>query len=214
LLLLVAVILIVLSFRTGPVPRVILWPANTSLAPKRVALDQWVPMSWAWYWRAKDFVLGHSRTVVIDANFVGVPAEIDQLSAFPPPVKTVTNLHIYLIRTNECASMYKHLTRGSSHSAACRIATAHGIQTRLFNGQSTSRSFSLELLAKRQRDGTDLRVSIEAAGFDFPVTSAVTNLAMAARFQIPKDHAVFIIKSAEPSENTSTVGVILTPKWK
>lgn len=216
LLLLVAVALVILSFRSAPVPSVILLPANTSLAPARAAFDRWVPMSWAWYWRVKDFVLGHSKTVVIDATFVCVPPKGEQLSSFPQPVKSITNLHIYFVRTNESARMCKHLTAGRSYTASCRIATAHGIHTRLFSssGQSTTPSFSLEVLAKRGRNCTDLRTSIEATGFGDSLTAAITNLAMAAQLQIPKDHAVFILKSGERPEGPDTLGVILTPKWK
>ena len=214
LLLLVVVTVVMLSFRGGELPSVILLPANANLAPKGWAFDRWVPMSWAWYWRAKDFVLGHSKTVVIDATFVSVPPRTELVPSFSRPVKTITNLHIYFVGTNESARMYKHLTSAGSYSTACRIATAHGIETRLFSGQSTSRCFSLAVLAKRRSDCTDLCTSIEAAGFGDSLTTAITNLAMAARLQIPKDHDVFILKSAEHPEDPATLGVILRPKWK
>lgn len=209
-----ALALLILSFRSAPVPDVILLPANTSFAPKGPTLDRWVPMSWAWYWRAKDFMLGHSKTVVIHATFISVPPRPEQLASFPPPMKTATNLNVYFVSEYESARMNKQLASGGSYTTACRISTAHGIQTKLFSGQSRSPEFSLEVLAKRRGDYTDLQTCIKAVGFGDAIGSAATNLAMAARLQIPKDHVLFIVKTAERAEEPATLGVILTPKWK
>ncbi|HKQ40404.1 MAG TPA: hypothetical protein VJ063_20195 [Verrucomicrobiae bacterium] len=216
LVVVLAIALTILLLRDGEVPRVVLLPANTSLAPKRLAFDGWVPMSWAWYWRTKDFVLGHSRSVVIDATVASFPAQ-GVLPSFPPAIKSITNLHIYFVRTNEAVRMRQELTSsGGSYSTACRITTAHGIHTRMVSasGQPTSPSFSLEVLARQRGDCTDLLTSIEATGFGTGITTAITNLAMAARIQIPKEHALFILKTTERTGDPATLGVILTPKWK
>lgn len=172
-LLFIAVALAIIFFRSEAVPRAILLAANNSFAPKRWIADQWIPMSWAWYFAPSDF---------------------------PQPIKTITNLSIYFVNMSESASMHKQLTSGTNSGTACRISTGQGIHTRLFSGQSPSPSFALEVVVKRRSDCTDLRTSIQAVGF-----GGITNLAMAVRLQVPQDHCVFIMKSADTSGERGTL---------
>jgi hypothetical protein len=127
--------LVFVLFRSAPVPNIVLLPANASLVPKGVAFDKWVPMSWAWYWRTKDFVLGHSRTVLIEATFFSISPKPELPMSFPQPVKSITNLDIYFVPTNESGEIGVGWTwtLWKGHTASCRIATADGIQARVFS---------------------------------------------------------------------------------
>jgi hypothetical protein len=178
------------------VSSVVLLPAGTSLTPKPSVIA-------TWFSRAKEFVLGKSRTVMIDIAFVRVTPSSRPPLSFPQPVKAITNLHIYFVGTNEAARMCKHLTSGDNAAPRCRIATSEGVATKI-----TVDQFTLELLCRGRSDGTDLLASIYAGG---PVT---TNLAIGGRFQIPKDQALFILKSANIPDDRATRAVILTPRWK
>jgi len=210
----------ILLFSRSRVASVILLPENTSLNPKHSVFgDHWVPVSWAWYWHAKEFILGKPRTVVIHATFVHVvrPKAAAQ-SSFPHAVKATTNLHIYFVSSNQCARMRKDLTAGESHSRewAAQITTSQGTRTRMSMGgpSAQSPSFSLEVVPRRRAGYTDLLTSIQEIRLGDSVSNPITNLTLTARFQIPKDHAVFLLKSGEPPDDPISLGVILTPKWK
>ena len=193
--LLVAAAIVILVVGGSRLDGVVLLPANTNLNPKRsvVAL---------WFQRAKEFVFGKSRTVLVDVTFVSVSASASPPLSFPRVAKTITNLHVYLVGTNEASKMYKHLTIGESASTQCRIVTSHGIYTKI----AIPSSLTLELVARERSHGTDLLTSIGALG------AGTANLT--ARLQIPKDHAVFILKTTDPPDMARTRAVVLTPRWK
>jgi hypothetical protein len=204
------------SFWRAPVPGVILLPANTSVTntPGSV-VDRWVPVSWAWYWKTKEFVLGRSKTVLIETGFVSGARPLAltaEKTSLPPPVMSITNLQIYFVHTNESAKLFKY----GSDSSWFRVSVNQGMCAKMVSagGRRGRPSFSVGVLAKRRGDCTDLTTSIEATGFGSSLSTAITNLAMAARLQIPKGHALFILKSGEDPEEPEQFGMILTPTWK
>src|SRR4026208_2273821 len=67
---LAVIVAVILSFRSAPIPSVILLPSNTSIAPRGWQFDRGIPISWGWDWRTKDFLLGRPKTVLIEGVVV------------------------------------------------------------------------------------------------------------------------------------------------
>ena len=124
-----------------------------------------------------------------------------------------------------------HLKRypGTDIVASPRITTADGLQARLFsgtpmpiNGLQASVGESVDLLARVRAESTDLTVILKSTQAITNQPSAIpgspllcpvsiqTNLAIAARFQLPNTTGVFLVDTGSSPAEYKRTGVILT----
>ena len=236
----VAVVLIGLGllfvFRDSPHPSVRLLP-NGMPPPKVSLFAKWVPFSWGWAWRLRDWglaVLGQKKTIKVDAAVIDCQSFAEStLSALAPgaPEYTGTNgLRIWIVRDPDLKSLRKRLTESHDEHLMCRprVITGHGMQATIslstkvmVNGAGQDVGLTASFLPLIRRHSVELSTSVVLSEAATNVSSTVystantnfvsihTNFAMAAAIQLPPGSGIFLLEGAPSNHDARRIGMVI-----
>jgi len=224
--------------RPVPLAPVVVMPLPYSIPPQKVSLfDRWVPRqpSWAWLWRLKETIAGRPKVCDLAAtvfDFTGSgEAFLTNFSLPKPEYADATGLSIWILSEAELSALRPRLrqTPGAEVLQSARIITADGEQARLTSGNtipiqgvSTSVGLSVDFLPRMRPEATDIttiitlsevvtnRPGTTAGSSPIGATCVQTNLAVAARIQVPKGSGVFLLEGPSAAANQKRIGVLLS----
>jgi hypothetical protein len=223
------------AFRSPPLAPVIVVSQPYQLPAHQPSLfNRLVPIqpSWAWLWRLKQAVVRPAK-VNVECRVTAFPNGPDLRSALVlnPPDFTATNgVQVWLLGDGELKRLRSACESipGAEFPFAPRISTADGIEASLFSGSTlvlncatneTGLMFNCFPRVYRDRTirSTVVRLSETvtnepAATAGAPVVSLRTNLALAARVQIPRNGGVFLLDAAPGEAARRRMGVIISAK--
>jgi len=236
----VVVVMVFGSRSTAPVEPVTFLLKPYRMPASRVfPLARWIPhtSSWSWLWRVKDSVFGRPKPVNLQISVIEV-ADSAQLIAshfsLAHPMAAQSNgLRVWLLPDPELDQLRRQLKNDEANRFvnSARISTADEIAASLFTGETivvkgstNSVGLGVEVFPRVQRDSTDLTARIlfseavtnlHLAGLEATSTAGIsilTNLDVAARFQIPETGGVFLVNSGRAGTNGKSTALILSAK--
>ena len=220
-------------------PSVQFLSAASKIPPQPATLfERWIPISWSWLWRLRDFIRGPLAGILIDAQIIDCTGLSDQAMAdlLPEPALAETNgLRGWVLDDTALTVLQRQIqTTGVGHVIGHpRVQTAHGIQAALSVGNAhpsfpgLNIGLSLDSLPLIQPGGAELTVILTMTGAvtnrppGFSVTEPVgqsdgavgisiqTNLAAAARWELP-DGTGFFLLGPSVSNDSRRICVIVT----
>jgi len=231
---------LVFIFRPSPPATAIVMPLPNGIpAQKPTLLERWIPPTWGWAWRLKELILGRSKPITLKAalfDFGGSSNLVSPLFLLREPQFANTNgLQVWILSENELDAVCRGLeqTPGNEILARPRVSTGDGIECRLYVGTTlsidgTQRAVGLNahFLPRVRRDSTDLFVVIThtaavtnqtTATTGLPIAQSVsirTNVAVAARIQIPKGNGAFLLNDDRGVTNGGRVAVTISATCK
>ena len=213
------------------------WPAS-----RRLLSDRFRAALPLWFWRLKGSVLGPVKTIQLEAEIIdcGGLAEVDLTDSQlgEPQFKGTNGLQVWIAGDEEIRRLRSTLEHapGNAVVSRARFATAHGIQANLYTGETvpvggvqTAVGLRVEMLPRLHRKSTDLSTvmtfselatnssQIPGEGSSPSTLSVRTNLAVAARMQMPKGTGVFLLDGGSNANHPRRLGVIISaqrPDWK
>jgi len=238
IVLVVGYLLVLCPAPPAPPAPVIVMPLPYRIPPQKLSLfDTWVPQKpgWAWLWRLKSLIVGLQKHIHITATFIDLTNSGESFltnAALAKPQFTNTNgLRVWLLGDKELTALRRNLERtpGTDLLTSAGITTASGMEARLFSGNTipingfpTSVGLSVDLLPRARRDATDVTtiITFSEAVTNQPgatpgpsqtgAVSMQTNLAVAARIQVPKAMGVFLLDAGSGAPHPKRIGVILS----
>jgi len=181
-------------------------------------------------------VFGKRKPVDLSVEFITLPAGSNgSLSMLLPgaPACTESNgMQVWLVDASQLNSLRKSLEqqKGAELVFRPRIATSHGMRSRLFQGQllvlqgtTNQVGLSMECSALVSSQNVDLTTDItwtiakstvaEGSGelFPVPLGSIQTNFDAALRLQVRRGGGVFLLKSGAPERNGQCIGILIDP---
>ena len=224
--------------RPAPLAPVIVLPLSYRIPPQKVSLfDYWVSRQagWAWLWRLSEMFRGRPkvcdlRVTVVD--FTGAGESF--LAQHPLPLPAFTNaagLRVWLLNDAELGALNRHLRQKQGPEVLCAagIITADGRQARVTSGSTllvggfpAPVGLSIDLLPRVRRNTCDVTaiITLTEAITNQPgalagspaegATGIQTNLAVAARMQIPMASGAFLLDGPPPAASHKRMGVLLS----
>jgi hypothetical protein len=224
--------------RPAPLAPVIVMPLPYSIPRQKVSMfDRWVPRqaSWAWVWRVKETLVGRPRICNLRATFVDCTGSGESLltnvSLAKPQFTHASGLRIWLLSEDVLGALNRDLRQaaGTEVLASPRIITASGMQASLcvggtfpIKGVLTPVGLTMDFLPQVRPDATDITAVVElteaitnqaGATATSSLTNSMsirTNLAVAARIQLPKGTGVFLLDGPPAAADGKRVGVLLS----
>jgi len=216
-LLLIAGVLIVTSLRSPApmLPSIVLLP-NGIPSQRPSLFARWVPFSWSWLWRLKDFVIRHKpillETVGIDCRAFSNQALTDL--SLGKPLYNTNNLQIWIMSDQNLKSLRTLLESERNPVLFLpRMQIADGIQGAIFSGASGPRAagVSVNFLPRVRRGFTDLSATILITeALTNSTVGPRTNMAFSARMQVPKGSGVFVLSADAPTNSQTRLGLIIS----
>jgi hypothetical protein len=222
----------------APLATVSVMPLPYSIPSGKISLfDRWVPRqpSWGWLWRLKETIQGRPKVCDLAATVIDFAASGDSLLtnlSLPKADYADTNgQRIWLLSETRLNALRRDLSQMPGAELVCspRITTADGRQACVMSGstipiQGVLRSvgLSMEFLPHLRPDATDLttiitlteaitnQVGMSAGPPSTGATGVQTNLAVAARIQVPKWRGVFLLGTPSAAGNHKRIGVLLS----
>lgn len=240
LLLLIAGAAALLCFRPPP-PLVVMLPVADGFGPAR---PSWfnrgkaaLPM---WVWRWKQWLLGSSTEILLEAYILDLPGPVNSLLADARLLRAASaatnGMQAWVLADAELTALRVRLQTAPASSllSGARMQTADGIDGRLSTGNNvtidgipTQVGLLIRFSPRIHSDSTDLTTALvltgtvtnapPAAAVSLPPTNTVpvrTNLALAARIQLQDGRGIFLLSpDGSPTHNRS-IGVFIsaTPK--
>jgi hypothetical protein len=192
-----------------------------------------------WAWRLKDSILGPRQVITLDAaifEFRGSSdSALSSLSWGRPEYADTNGLRIWMLGESDRGALRRRLeqTPGCRLVSSPRVTTAHGIQsqvsevnTKLLDGTPSNVGLVLDFLPRVRREATDLTTimtvteavtnwqAVTARSLQTNVVSTQTNLALAARIQIPKGSDVFLLQPNQGGTNGKSIAVLISAKMQ
>ena len=188
-----------------------------------------------WVWRLKQSLFGPAKAIELDSAIFELKAR--PTSGLPdyllgkPDLTNTNGLQVWIIDKDELFALRRGLSMapGNKMISRPRVSTAHGIQGTLSVGgniavDGTQRwcGVVMEFSPRVSRHSTDLTmittlseaVTNEVAGsVNHPGTNFVsvrTNLALAARIQIPNGSGVFLLNNGQDGKNEKRMGILIS----
>ena len=217
-------------------PALALLDQNYKIPPPKVSLFyRTVPHTppWSWLWRLKEAITGRRQVIHLGADVIDLSnwneSWVTNLS-LPKPAFTGSNgFRMWILRDIKPAALQNQLKQ-SDHAEAISMAgitTADGGSARMASGNPawinqvrTDVGFSLEVLPRIGRDFTDLTLLVQwselvtnqpgASPSQTGSISVRTNLAVAARIQIPNNSGIFLLDQRPPDPADKRLGIILS----
>ena len=189
-----------------------------------------------WAWRLKDSILGPRQVITLDAaifEFRGSSdSALSSLSLGRPEYADAKGLRIWILGESDRGALRRRLeqTPGYRLVSSPRVTTAHGIQNQLsvsntksIDGTPSKVGLVLDFLPRVRREAIDLTTIMTVteigtswlAASRLPQTNAIstqTNLALAARIQIPKASGVFLFQPSQGGTNGKSTAVLISAK--
>lgn len=216
---------------------VALWPKNVlvvSIFPETTPWkyqppvpDRWIPHTWGWYWRGKEFLLGKRRSVRVQSRFIKIPnsnASMERMLALlPQPAYTNTEgLSVWMPEIEQLTNFTYVVLRdlGGAILSAPQMSSGDNMAGRLFTGRTipidgTYRDVgvSLDIWLRCREKATDLRARVSASEVADSLQLAIkTNLVVTGRYQIPHGQALLILKSG--NVENAALAVSILPTWQ
>jgi hypothetical protein len=191
-----------------------------------------VPM---WVWKLKYSLFGPVDTILLDNAIVSFKdwseSGLSDLALGNPTFTETNGLRVWIIAKSELMSVRGRVeqTPGIDIVSAPKVSSGIGTPSSVsvgragvFNGIPVQSGVQMNLLPRARRDSIDLTAvvvvseilrsgSVATVESSTNIISLQTNLAFAARFQIPKDCGVFLLDAARAVTNKSRFGVIISP---
>ena len=206
---------------------------------KPTLIERWIPPTWGWAWRLKELILGRIKPIELKAaifHYGDLSNSVSPLFLLGEPQFANTNgLQIWILSEDELDAVCRGLeqTPGNEILARPRVVTGDGIECRLYVGTTlsidgTQRAVGLnaDFLPRLRRDSTDLFVVIThtaavtnqaTATTGLPIARSIsvrTNVAVAARIQIPKGSGAFLFNDDRGATNGRGVAVIISATYR
>lgn len=211
--------------------------ASVTILPFQIQLSKtmspWREKVTAWSFDLKRVLFGPPSTIALNSALFEFDEgmAVGQLS-LPEPAGSDTNgLQVWLLDREAATALRLRLTEpaGARLVARAVVITSHGIQGAMSIGESvaadgTNRDVGLlwACLPRLRGDSMNLLSvltltalqtnRVESAG-EAPGTGSIsiqTNLAVAARFQVPRDHSVFLLQRGRSPLHGKTLGFIVS----
>jgi len=225
LVLTVSCVILVMYSPQPPAPApIIVMPFPYRIPAQRIPLfERWVPMSWSWAWRLKQAVFGRPKvvsftvSVLTASNATKVPRRPDFVSNDGIQVWVLSSSHAIKPRA------------GVELLSAVGITTADGIEAQLFQGNTISVDgvtanvgAAADLFSRLRPGKTDLtaiityseavtnQTAISGSAGSIASVSIRTNLAIAARVQVPEGRALFIMDGGHVLTDGKRAGVLIS----
>jgi len=206
---------------------------------KPTLIERWIPPIWSWAWRLKELILGRIKPIELKAaifHYGDLSNSVSPLFLLREPRFANTNgLQVWMLSQGELDAVCRGLeqTPGNEILARPRVSTGDGIECRLYVGTTlsidgTQRAIGLnaDFLPRLRGDSTDLFVVIThtaavtnqgTATTGLTSTQSVsirTNVAVAARIQIPKGSGAFLLNDDRGVPNGGRVAVMISATYK
>ncbi len=231
---------LVFIFRPSPpVPAVVMPLPDGIPAQKPTLLERSIPPTWGWAWRLKELVFGRIKPITLKAAIIDCGGLSNSVSPVfllrEPQFANTSGLQVWILSEDELDAVCRGLeqTPGNEILARPRVVTGDGIECRLYVGTTlsidgTQRAVGLnaDFLPRLRRDSTDLFVVIThiaavtnqaTATTGLPIAQSVsirTNVAVAARTQIPKGNGAFLLNEDRGVTNGSRVAVTISASYR
>ena len=202
---------------------------------KLTLFERWTPRTpaWGWLWRMRERIWGRAKVIDFGARLMDLTGSSESLPTSLPlanPAFTGTNgLRAWLIPEAELAKLRHDLEEEAAPDLlySPRITTADGMEARLFSGTTIpvdglqrEVGLSLDVLSRVTAQGTDLITVLalselgtnKTGGMSDGAVSIQTNLALAARFQVPKGSGLFLLEETPGRERRKRLAVIVSVK--
>jgi hypothetical protein len=200
--------------------------------------------SWGWLWKLKEVIGGKRKSVEVDAAIMDLSGWSESWTndlSLPQARFTGTNgLRIWFLESAQVTELRTRLKQNEHAESLSlgRIITGDEGQARLSSGSTLSvwdnqlqrarlveAGLSMDMVPRVRPGLVDLTTLVRfsaavtnqpsAASSDASSISIQTNLALAARIQIPDNAGVFIVDGITPERGTNRLGVILSARiWK
>jgi hypothetical protein len=221
-LLLIALWLVAMLLFPSP-PTIVLRPITSKPAPS--AFKSFFSK---WEWKIKDTVLGRRRTVEIGTIVfrISAGAETDAIarSLKSVPFGGENAPKIWIVDQDDMQRLNNLKDRrGREIVGRPRLITADGVEASMFIGNSivmggTNANVGIEFTAhtRVRRQSTDLNLTIISTtaqplgGSD--AISVRSNLAVAARIQVPRGKGIFILNDGAAATNANSEAMLVTVK--
>lgn len=189
--------------------------------------DRWIPTTWGWLWRLRYALLGKPATIQIEGKLVRLASSSD------PRLAGALSGHAPLTASNGVCAWI--LPDGELRELRCRLELlegyGHGVQANLLQtttvggkGAPILVGVFFNCLPRARGKSSDLTVAIchsdvvadppppigvVIAANAFPLH---TNLALAAKMQIPPGNGVFLLDTNHADPRGKRVGVFISSK--
>lgn len=209
-------------------PPVMVQALPNGISPyKPSVLHQWIPPTWGWFWRLKEFVLGRTKivtlnTTVFACNGLSNPVSV-ALSLKEPLFSDTNGLQVWIVGESDLAPLRRRIeeTPGNHLISSPRAVLGDRVGASMFVGGSVpidgvQRQVGLaaEYLPRVHRGMIDLSTVIAQTGAVTNQAAAAvslhTNFTVAARIQIPRGSGVFLFKNGPEGTNAHRIGIVLT----
>jgi hypothetical protein len=231
---------LVFIFRPSlPVPAVVMPLPDGIPAQKPNLLERSIPPTWGWAWCLKELVFGRIKPITLKTALIDFGGSSNSLSPLfllrEPQFANTNGLQVWILNEAELDAVSRGLlqTPGNEILAQPRIVTADGIDCNIYVGTTlsidgTQRAVGLnaDFLPRLRRDSTDLFVVIThtaavtnqaTATTGLPIARSIsvrTNVAVAARIQIPKGSGAFLLNDNRGVTNGGRVAVMISATYK
>lgn len=190
-------------------------------------------MASRWLERPKRLLLGPAKAITLRASLTDFkdPLMLSNLALPKAEFPGTNGVRVWIVNDSELKALRGRVekTPGAVVIANPDVMTADGMRSEVsitsqasINGTNQTVGLVLQFFPKARRDSTDLTLilvfteavtnRIEAAA-DMRQTNAIsirTNVAIAARFQIPRGRSVFLLNTDRSVTNGKTTGVIIS----
>ncbi len=231
---------VVFIFRPSPpVPAVVMPLPNGIPAQKPTLLERSIPPTWGWAWRLKELVFGRIKPITLKAAIMDCRGPSNSVSPLlllrGPQFATTNGLQVWILSEAELDTVCRGLeqTPGNEILARPRVSTGDGIESRMYMGATlsidgTQRAVGLnaDFLPRLRRDSIDLFVVIThtaavtnqaTATTGLPIARSIsvrTNVAVAARIQLPKGSGALLLNDDRGVTNGRGVAVTISATYK
>jgi hypothetical protein len=211
-------------------PPVMVMPLPYSIPPPKLsAFDRWIPRkpSSNWAWRLKQTFMGRPKVCTLLATVVDCTGAVQWSltnQPLPTPAFSDTNgLRIWLLGEAELGALDRRLRQapGTEVLYVPRITTANGMQARLASlsvvgvaGTSAQVGLTMDFLPHVCRSTNDVTAVISHTEVNYGAgkTGILTNMAVAARVQVPEGFGVFLLEGPPAAPGKKRLGVLLSVK--
>jgi len=201
---------------------------------------------WAWAWRLENALFGQRKPLSLRADIVSLNDAsgfaLSRLALGLPSFSNTNGLQVWMLDGNQLRALRAELRRAAIEDKlernsgddlilrSCRISTADGIETRMFQGTSTVHGGSTNQVgvafgcfARVRADSTDLitcvtlselvtnEMAVSAGASPRTLSSIQTNLDAAVRLQLPKGRGFFLLDRRAHDPAPGHFGMIVDP---
>jgi len=190
-----------------------------------------------WVWRLKQSLFGPTKAIELDsAIFELAGRTISEKPDYPlgkPDFTNTNGLQVWIIHKEELLALRRSLLQapGNNLISQPRVSTAHGVQATLSVGYTVPvagtqgwsgvvmdfsprvRADCIDLTtvtAITEAVTNDVTTNVSGLTQSTNFVSIRTNLALAARFQIPKGSGVFLLNKDQDGTNGKPIGILIS----